>query len=222
MLSREIWGGKEAIQQRTTTSALPPGPASLLLISFPVRNRSRLLHSCHVGRLWRPRGGSPICAMVIGLGTLGNVEVRRKMDFRSSALLRVVVIPYSKARRSPSDREEVYSPCDLHHLQVNASGTVLLRLQRKVRRQQSFVKTRSQPCLKTRSGSRAWRRRVEQTSRRTEDARHTRHTVFTEALSQGECVYSTCRADTMASIFSRRDRVSKIATLTSRLLVAQK
>ena len=215
-MSREIWEGKEAIQQRTTTSALPPGPASLLLISFPVRNRSRLLHSCHVGRLWRPRGGSP---MVIGLGTLGNVEVRRKMDFRSSALLRVVVIPYSKARRSPSDREEVYSPCDLHHLQVNASGTVLLKLQRKVRRQQSFVKTRSQPCLKTRSGSRAWR---EQTLRKTEDARHTRHTVFTEALSQGECVYSTCRADTMASIFSRRDRVSKIATLTSRLLVAQK
>ena len=26
--------------------------------------------------------------MVIGLGILGNVEVRRKMDFRSSALLR--------------------------------------------------------------------------------------------------------------------------------------
>lgn len=28
--------------------------------------------------------------MVIGLGTLGSVEVRRKMDFRSSALLRAV------------------------------------------------------------------------------------------------------------------------------------
>ena len=49
-----------------------------------------------------------------------------------------------------------------------------------------------------------------------------RHTVFTKVLSQVKFVYNTYRADTVASIFSRRDRVPKIATLISRLLGSQK
>lgn len=49
-----------------------------------------------------------------------------------------------------------------------------------------------------------------------------RHTVFTKVLGQVKFVYSTCRADTVASVFSRRDRVPKIATLISSFLDSQK
>lgn len=49
VMSGEIWGGKEAIQQRARPKLGLLGPASWLLISFPGRNRTRLLHCCHVG-----------------------------------------------------------------------------------------------------------------------------------------------------------------------------
>lgn len=57
-MSGEIWGGREAIQQRPRPDFGRPGRARPLLISLPVRNCTRLLHCTQVGRLLRQLWGS--------------------------------------------------------------------------------------------------------------------------------------------------------------------
>lgn len=67
----EIWGGKEAIQQRTTTSARPPRAGELAadIISGSESYPATALLPCGHGCC-----GSAGEVMVIGLGILGNVE----------------------------------------------------------------------------------------------------------------------------------------------------
>lgn len=70
-MSGEIWGGKEAIQQRTTTSARPPRAGELAadIISGSESYPATALLPCGHGCC-----GSAGEVMVIGLGILGNVE----------------------------------------------------------------------------------------------------------------------------------------------------
>jgi hypothetical protein len=73
-MSRKIWGGKEAIQQRNYDfrSATWAGELAADIISGSESFPATALLPC--GPAMAAARGSP---MVIGLGTLGNVEVRR-------------------------------------------------------------------------------------------------------------------------------------------------